>query len=65
MVEKGGFEPSRPLISRSFCGLRAISILWRALLSVRIFKKFCGGVRSPLLDDGPTVSGNAARFFGI
>jgi len=45
--------------------LRAISILWRALASVRTSKKFCVGVRSPLLDDGPTVPGNAARFFGI
>ena len=27
VAEKGGFEPSRPFISRSFCGLRAISIL--------------------------------------
>jgi hypothetical protein len=39
----------------SFSGLRAISILWRALASVRTSKKFCVGVRSPLLDDGPTV----------
>ena len=54
-----------PSISRSFCGLRAISILWRALASVRTPKNFCVGVRSPLLDDGPTVPGNAARFFGI
>jgi hypothetical protein len=65
VVERGGFEPSRPFISRSFCGLRAISILSRALASVRTPKKFCVGVRSPLLDDGPTVPGNAARFFGI
>jgi hypothetical protein len=46
-------------------GLRAISILWKALASVRTSKKFCVGVRSPLLDDGSTVPGNAARFFGI
>jgi hypothetical protein len=49
----------------SFCGLRALSILWRALASVRTSKKLCVGVRSPLLDDGPTVPGNAVRFFGI
>jgi hypothetical protein len=65
LLERGGFEPSRPFISRSFCGLRAISILSRALASVRSPQKFCVGVRSPLLDDGPTVPGNAARFFGI
>jgi hypothetical protein len=62
---QGGFEPSRPFISRSFRGLRAISILWKALASVRTSKKFCVGVRSPFLYDGSTVPGNAARFFGI
>jgi hypothetical protein len=41
------------------------AILWGALASVRASKKFCVGVRSPLLDDGPTVPGNAACFFGI
>ena len=30
LLERGGFEPSRPFISRSFCGLRAISILFES-----------------------------------
>jgi hypothetical protein len=55
LAEKGGFEPSRLFISRSFYGLRAISTLWKALASVRTSKKFCVGVGSPLLDDGPGV----------
>src|ERR1700676_3366119 len=40
----GNLNLRDPSFSRSFCALRAISILWRALASVRTSKKFCVGV---------------------